>query len=172
MPTLKHFLSIPAWFLGAYIFLFVASHYGHVNQSNYIVMSANILLQKLSVGNKSALNKVAIIQNMKRIPKPILLKPHTLFNSLFSEREFDTTTNKLLGNTIERLKDELSTIKLGPVHLLKADLSNANLFKTDLHNANLSDANLSKANLHRANLNYTNLSGADLSRANLIGTNL
>ena len=94
MPTLKHLLSIPAWFLGAYFILFVTSFYVHVNESNIIFNKATALLQELNNRNLSALNKVVIIQNMKRIPKPILLKPHTLFNSLFSEREFDTTTNK------------------------------------------------------------------------------
>ena len=178
----KPFLSFIIWLPCIYIALFASCLYLHVNESNVIANRANDLISKLTREKKLALVKVASIQHMTRKTKPVFFEPYTVFNSLVGERRVDKSINKLLGEAVAKLKDDLNGSNLMQVNLQGIGLSKAKLWGAHLKNANLRKANfknadLSKADLTGANLIYANLRkakiyGADLSQANLQNADL
>jgi uncharacterized protein YjbI with pentapeptide repeats len=188
----KFFISLISWLVGAYFVLFFLCLYVHVNESNIIAKKANALLPKLNYENITALTKVSEVQNMKRISRPNIIQPYTLFYSLLGERQSDKAINRILGKAIERLKENLNGSTLNGTDLREANLSNgklweANLNKSTLHNAKLIGADLTKARLNEsilinadlsnailleASLSQADLQGANLRNANLISTKL
>jgi uncharacterized protein YjbI with pentapeptide repeats len=178
----KVFISLISWLVGAYFVLFILCLYVHVNESNIIAKKANSLLPKLNYANIIELSKVSEVQNMKRISRPNIFQPYTLFYSLLGERQSDKAINRILGKAIERLKENLNGSILNDTDLREANLSNgklweANLEKSMLHNAKFIGAELTKARLNESILINADLSNAilleaSLSQANLQGANL
>ena len=178
----KSLLTFIIWLSGIYIALFASCLYLHVNESNVIANRANDLISKLTRENKLALVKVASIQHMTRKTMPVFFEPYTVFNSLFGKRYSYRAINKLLGEAVANLKEDLNGgnlmqaqlegIDLSNAKLEGANLKNANLRKTNLKNADLSKADLTGANLIYANLRKAKIYGADLSQANLQNADL
>ena len=188
----KLFISLISWLVGAYFVLFILCLYVHVNESNIIAKKANALLLKLNYKNITELSKVSEVQNMKRISRPNIFQPYTLFYSLLGERQSDKDINRILGKAIEGLKENLKDSTLNGTDLREANLSNGNLWeanleKSILHNAKLIGTNLTKARLNEsilinadlsnsilreASLSQADLQGASLRNANLISTKL
>ena len=104
----KPFLTFIICLPGIYIALFATSFYLHVNESNVIANRADNLISILTRENKLVLVKVASIQHMTRKTKPVFFEPYTVFNSLFGERRVDKSINKLLGEAVAKLKDDLN----------------------------------------------------------------
>lgn len=101
-------------------------------------------------------------------PKPELLKPTSVMNSLFDEGEKYEPTVEILKELIEDWKHELNDTDLSHAILTGANLDNANLHRTILIGADLTGASLNKADLSEAFLVRTKLKDASLIEANLV----
>jgi uncharacterized protein YjbI with pentapeptide repeats len=168
----KLYFSFITWLIGAYLVLFAACLYVHVNESNIIANRAYALLPTLTRDNQTGLIKVAAVQRMKRKSKPNFWQPGSVINSLVGEGHTDKTINRVLGRAIERIKGNLKGSVLAQIDLSEADLSKGNLEEADLTKTNLVKANLKGANLGFANLTKSNLINANLREADLHGARI
>ena len=156
------------WVVGIYVAFFGVASARYENKIDIIENRANLIFSQLSVPGigRKALNRIPSVQNMPCPSKPILLKPSSVFRSLFKEGKYETMV-ELLKETAEDWRSDLSQLSLSDANLQGASLSNANLFNTNLTGANLEGADLSNANLEKAII-----VGANLRNANLFGANL
>jgi uncharacterized protein YjbI with pentapeptide repeats len=148
------------WLLGIYVAFFGVASQRYENRIDKIENRANAIFAQLASSSesvrKSALSSIARTQRMPCPSKPNILRPYSVFLSLFKDSKYDEIIS-LLRETVENWKDALDS----------ADLRGANLAGAALYKANLRGTDLSWANLRGANLADANLSGADLWSANL-----
>ncbi len=171
------------WLIGIYVAFFGVASQRYENRVDKIENRANSIFTQLATpAYKKALGRISRVQNMPCPYRPKILRPVSIFRSLFLKDTEYTEMVDLLRETIENWKDSLDGVKLNGANLEKANLEGANLKGAKLGRANLERAYLWKANLEgaalwKANLNAAtlqeaNLKGANLDRANLRGANL
>jgi uncharacterized protein YjbI with pentapeptide repeats len=161
------------WALGIYIAFFGVASQRYENIVDKIENRANAIFPQLSTPvYKKALSRIPRIQNMPCPYRPKILKPSSVFRSLFLKDTKYTEIVKLLKETIEDWKDSLDSVNLYAANLQGAKLQEANLQKANLIEANLQGAKLKEANLQGAYLYSANLQGANLIEANLQGAKL
>jgi len=146
------FLIWVSGIISVYIAVFSIASQRYEARLDVIENRASIIFAQLGITTirKETLSRISSIQSMHCPQKPELLKPITVFTSLFSEDVTYPDIVKLMKETLEIWKDNLEG-----VDLRKADLTDARLYK-----ANLTDANLCYANFTGADLRYSNLTGA------------
>ncbi len=170
--------TLPLWLIGIYIAFFGIASQRYENRVDIIENRANSIFTQLGTSSrKSALSRIASVQNYPCPVKPMILNPVSVFKSTFTKDVVYPEMVKLLQETIEDWKKELEGVDLFEAHLVWAKLRGANLTGADLEGANLEGADLSEANLEGASLKGANLSEAqllktNLKRANLEGANL
>jgi uncharacterized protein YjbI with pentapeptide repeats len=166
----------------AYLILFNIASQRFDNRIRLIKERQNAILLELSISDrslqKSALSRVADVQNMLCPYRPEIHHPISVFRSVFwLSPDKHNPTVQALKKVIESWKGQLDSVdlekavladanlngaKLGDANLREADLAGADLMNADLRGADLSDANLTNAVLR----------GADFSKAIIEGANL
>ena len=148
--------TLPLWLIGIYIAFFGIASQRYENKVDIIENRANSIFTQIGTSaRKSALGRIAKVQNYPCPVKPKIFQPVSLFRSLFGKDSIHEEMAVLLRETIEDWKKELEE---------------ANLIEADLGGANLEGANLRGAYLFRAHLWGANLSDANLERADLWGS--
>ena len=123
-PPVTFFL----WLIGIYIGFFGVASQRYENRIDIIENRANAIFTQLSTPqHKSALARIPKVQNMSCPQKPELLRPVTVFESLFCKSSKYYEIVVLLRETLENWKLNLDSL----------DLRNANLENSDLRSANL-----------------------------------
>jgi len=160
------------WLSGAlsvYVALFSIASQRYESRVDVIENRANTVFSQLSIKEirTETLSRVSYIQNMQCPSKPIMIKPISVFLSLFSEDTDYLNIVELMRDTIVIWKKSLEN-----TNLLFADLTNANLEKANLKNTNLKEARLRGANLNNSTLQNASLVNANLQDASLESANL
>lgn len=164
------------WLIGIYIALFGVASNRYENRIDIIENRATSIYTQLPTSvQKNALGRIPTVQNMWCPLKPEILKPWTVFGSLFLDKKYDEMVNQL-KETLEDWKDSLESVNLNFVNLQGANLFNANFKSANLLGANFKEANLDgvvfdgaiiwHANFHGAKLGGTNFLSAQVRGAN------
>ena len=161
------------WLVGIYVAFFGVASQRYENRIDIIENRANSIFAQLAVPSvtKKALSKIARVQNMPCPRRPEILKPPSVFISLFSNSKYEEMVEQL-KETIEDWKESLDSVNLRGAYLRGANLWGADLFKADLRDANLWGADLEKADLREADLVGADLGGANLMEAELVRADL
>ncbi len=164
------------WIVSIYLILFGITSQRYENRVDIIENRTNAILVQLSAPVdtpqfKSALSRIPTVQNMLCPVKPNVLKPNSVYNSLFNNIKHEETID-LLKETIVGFKDNLNDAYLQEVNLQDTDLSNANFQNVILHYANFQDADLYYANFQNAYLVNSNFQDAGLFNSNFQDTGL
>jgi len=161
------------WLVGIYVAFFGVASQRYENRIDIIENRANSIFAQLAVPSvtKKALSKIARVQNMPCPRRPEILKPPSVFISLFSNSKYEEMVEQL-KETIEDWKESLDSVNLRGAYLREANLWGADLFKADLRDANLWGADLEKADLREADLVGADLGGANLMEAELVRADL
>jgi uncharacterized protein YjbI with pentapeptide repeats len=165
--------TLPLWLIGIYIAFFGIASQRYENKVDIIENRANSIFTQIGTSaRKSALGRIAKVQNYPCPVKPKIFQPVSMFRSIFGKDSVHKEMLELLRETVEDWKEELKEVDLTEANLEGANLEGANLEGANLARANLMGAVLEGANLQGANLQVANLEGAHLARANLMGANL
>ena len=161
------------WLVGIYVAFFGVASQRYENRIDIIENRANSIFAQLAVPSvtKKALSKIARVQNMPCPRRPEILKPPSVFISLFSNSKYEEMVEQL-KETIEDWKESLDSVNLRGAYLREAKLRDAKLRRADLRGADLRGAYLRGANLWGADLEKADLREADLVGADLGGANL
>lgn len=165
------------WLLGIYIAFFGVASNRYENRVDIIENRATAVFSQLPTSvQKKALSRIPNVQNMWCPKKPEILKPWTVFGSLFLRGEYNEMVTQL-KETIEDWKDSLDSVDLrfailDGIDFREVDLQNLNLSFSKLEKADLIGSNLENAILMGANLKWANFGSANLQKAKLAGANL
>ena len=173
--------TILVWSLGLfgiYIALFGVASQRYENRTDIMETRASAVIAQLTTYKVDrVLERIPKIQNMKCPRKPELLKPSTVFKSLFMKEGRNKDICEFFIDIIETRKDSLNNADMTGIYLKEAQLKEANLIHTKLAYANFVKANLSyailkeailiNADLREAILRSTNFSSANLASAML-----
>jgi hypothetical protein len=133
------------WILGIYIGLFGITSQRYENRVDIIENRANSIFAQISTSAyKKALSMITRIQRMECPIKPYILKPGTVFASLFSRSSRYDEIVDLLTRTIENCKADLKEVNLSYAQLHRADLQRDRLCLTRFQSADLREADLPK----------------------------
>ncbi len=175
------------WIVSLYIILFGVTSQRYENRIDIIENRANAILVQLSTPVvpyfKNTISRIPAVQNMPCPSEPNILKPNSIFNSIFDENGRHEETVALLKETIVSFKSNLDSTNLEKVNLQGVILDRANfryslLWKADFRDTHLSkvdfqDSLLWKADFQGADFLFdVNFQGADLFDANLQGVDL
>jgi len=135
-----------------YIALFGIASQRYESRVDVIENRANSIFAQLSIKQirTETLSRVASLQNMSCPHKPIILKPVSVFNSLFLEDAIYQDIVDLMKDTLVIWKKTLSGVDLTNANLRGANLQNANLENSILKNANLESAIINGAKFENA----------------------
>ncbi len=165
--------TLPLWLFGVYIAFFLVASQRYENRVDIIENRAIGIFSQLGTSaRKSALSRIATVQNYPCPVKPKILNPVSVFRSIFAKDFVYTEMVELLRKTIEDWKGKLKDVSLMNADLHEADLSKADLRGAILQGTNLKGADLKGADLRGADFHEADLRGAILQGANLEGANL
>lgn len=170
--------SFLVWCIGLYFALYGISIQRYENALNQNQIQINSIFSQLSTNDwKSAISRIPSIQKKKYPFKPDMIKPISVFRSLFVSGQFDADIIDLTNRIIESKKNDLSGISLKGVILKNVDLSEANLNKADLSNAEINNSNFKfssfkSAKLKNVTIRNSNLCNTDFSNSILNGSRI